>query len=105
MNSQLPFRGSHLSKLHCFPDQQLPLFLPAGHPAVTLSLVMLGKFGILAGLSVLYTFTGELFPTVIRSTALSTCATFSRVGSSVSPYLLQLGEIFHCTHHTLDCKY
>uniref|UniRef100_A0A3Q3XNE3 Major facilitator superfamily (MFS) profile domain-containing protein n=1 Tax=Mola mola TaxID=94237 RepID=A0A3Q3XNE3_MOLML len=60
------------------------------HPAITLSLVMLGKFGILAGISVLYIFTGELSPTVIRNTALSSCASFSRVGCCVSPYLLQL---------------
>lgn len=70
----------------------LTSFLSAGHPAITLSLVLLGKFGILAGISVLYIFTGELSPTVIRNTALSYCASFSRVGSSVSPYLLQLGE-------------
>lgn len=77
---------------------ELTEFFHAGHPAVTLSLVMLGKFGILAGISVLYIFTGELSPTVIRNTALSSSATFSRVGSSVSPFLLQLGEIFHFQH-------
>ncbi|XP_029314227.1 solute carrier family 22 member 5-like isoform X2 [Cottoperca gobio] len=60
------------------------------HPAVTLTLVLLGKFGIIAAIGVLYMFTGELSPTVIRNTAMSSCATFSRLGSSVSPYLLQL---------------
>ncbi|XP_047457091.1 solute carrier family 22 member 5-like [Mugil cephalus] len=60
------------------------------HPALTLSLVLVGKFGVLAGTSVLYMYTGELFPTVIRNTAMSSCAMFSRVGSSVSPYLLHL---------------
>ncbi|XP_061826951.2 organic cation/carnitine transporter 2-like isoform X3 [Nerophis lumbriciformis] len=59
-------------------------------PNVTLFLVLVGKFGVLAGLSVLYTFSGELYPTVIRNTAVASCATFSRMGSSVSPYLLQL---------------
>ncbi|XP_063744434.1 organic cation/carnitine transporter 2-like isoform X4 [Eleginops maclovinus] len=58
--------------------------------AITLTLVLLGKFGILAGIGVLYMFTSELSPTVIRNTAMSSCAMFSRVGSSVSPYLLQL---------------
>ncbi|XP_070694565.1 solute carrier family 22 member 4-like [Pempheris klunzingeri] len=60
------------------------------HPSLTLSLVLLGKFGILVGNGVLYMFTGELSPTVIRNTAMSSCAMFSRLGSSVSPYLLQL---------------
>lgn len=63
---------------------------------------MLGKFGVMAGTSVLYIFTGELSPTVIRNTALSSCAMFSRVGSSVSPYLLQLGEMSHFMHLTAD---
>lgn len=61
------------------------------NPAITMSLVMLGKFGVLVGNGVLYTYTGELSPTVIRNTAMSSCATFSRVGSSISPYLLLLG--------------
>uniref|UniRef100_A0A3Q3XC99 Major facilitator superfamily (MFS) profile domain-containing protein n=1 Tax=Mola mola TaxID=94237 RepID=A0A3Q3XC99_MOLML len=61
---------------------QITLSLP-----ITLSLVMLGKFGILAGISVLYIFTGELSPTVIRNTALSSCASFSRVGFVISQYL------------------
>nr|XP_046260941.1 solute carrier family 22 member 5-like isoform X2 [Scatophagus argus] len=72
---------------------QLTLSLHS-HPAFTLSLVLLGKFGILAGSSVLYMFTGELCPTVIRNTAMSSSATFSRVGSSVSPYLLQLAVLY-----------
>ncbi|KAL6101219.1 slc22a5 [Pungitius sinensis] len=59
-------------------------------PVLTLILVLVGKFGLLAGTGVLYTYTSELSPTVIRTTAMSTCAMFSRVGSSVSPYLLQL---------------
>ncbi|KAM9850605.1 organic cation/carnitine transporter 2-like [Aulostomus maculatus] len=64
------------------------------NPALTLSLVLLGKFGVLAGASVLYIYTGELSPTVIRSTAMSSCAAFSRVGSCISPYLLQLGVFY-----------
>ncbi|XP_034549171.1 solute carrier family 22 member 4-like [Notolabrus celidotus] len=64
------------------------------YPAVTLTLVLLGKFGILAGTGVLYIFTGELFPTVIRNTAMSSCAMFSRVGSAVSPYLLDLAFFY-----------
>uniref|UniRef100_A0A3B3X2P7 Major facilitator superfamily (MFS) profile domain-containing protein n=1 Tax=Poecilia mexicana TaxID=48701 RepID=A0A3B3X2P7_9TELE len=64
------------------------------YPTLTMSLVLLGKFGVLAGSGVVYTYTGELSPTVIRNTAMSSCAMFSRVGSSVSPYLLELGETF-----------
>uniref|UniRef100_A0A3B5MM26 Major facilitator superfamily (MFS) profile domain-containing protein n=1 Tax=Xiphophorus couchianus TaxID=32473 RepID=A0A3B5MM26_9TELE len=66
------------------------------YPTLTMSLVLLGKFGVLAGNGVVYTYTGELSPTVIRNTAMSSCAMFSRVGSSVSPYLLEMGETFKC---------
>ncbi|KAM7406739.1 hypothetical protein PAMA_002785 [Pampus argenteus] len=64
------------------------------HPALTLSLVLLGKFGLLTGTGVLYIYTGELSPTVIRNTAMSCCATFSRMGCSVSPYMLQLAVFY-----------
>ncbi|XP_047226635.1 solute carrier family 22 member 5-like [Girardinichthys multiradiatus] len=60
------------------------------HPDLTMFLVLLGKFGVLAGNGLVYTYTGELFPTVIRNTAMSSCAMFSKVGSSVSPYLLEM---------------
>ncbi|XP_023276637.1 solute carrier family 22 member 4-like isoform X1 [Seriola lalandi dorsalis] len=63
-------------------------------PAFTLALVLLGKYGIMAGTGMLYIYTGELSPTVIRNTAMSTCAMFSRAGSAVSPYLLQLAVFY-----------
>ncbi|XP_037644840.1 solute carrier family 22 member 4-like isoform X2 [Sebastes umbrosus] len=65
-------------------------------PALTLILALLGKFGILAGAGVLYVYTGELSPTVIRSTAMNSCAMLGRVGSSVCPYLLQLAVLNQC---------
>lgn len=78
-----------------FHPQKLTLFpLPPGHPDLTLFLVLLGKFGVLVCTGILYMFTGELSPTVIRNTVMSSCAMLSRAGSSISPYLLQLGEIF-----------
>nr|XP_057937689.1 organic cation/carnitine transporter 2-like isoform X2 [Doryrhamphus excisus] len=64
------------------------------HPKVTLILVLVGKFGVLAGISVLYTYSGELYPTVIRNTAMSSCGAFSRMGSCVSPYLLRLAVFY-----------
>uniref|UniRef100_A0A3P8UYL9 Major facilitator superfamily (MFS) profile domain-containing protein n=1 Tax=Cynoglossus semilaevis TaxID=244447 RepID=A0A3P8UYL9_CYNSE len=61
---------------------------------LTLVLALLGKFGILAAIGVIYVYTGELFPTVIRNTAMSSCAMFARLGSSVSPYLMQLAVFY-----------
>ncbi|XP_062259250.1 solute carrier family 22 member 4-like [Platichthys flesus] len=64
------------------------------HPAVTLFLVLLGKYGIMAGNGLMYVYSGELSPTVIRNTAMSSCAMFSRLGSCISPYLLQLAVFY-----------
>uniref|UniRef100_A0A3P8RSM1 Major facilitator superfamily (MFS) profile domain-containing protein n=1 Tax=Amphiprion percula TaxID=161767 RepID=A0A3P8RSM1_AMPPE len=89
---EIPAFAATAMLLGCFPPPDLTalLLLPAGHPTLTLVLVLLGKFGVLAGISVLYMYTGELFPTVVRNTAMSSCAMFARVGSSLSPFLLHL---------------
>ncbi|XP_026150909.1 solute carrier family 22 member 5-like isoform X2 [Mastacembelus armatus] len=70
------------------------LILTLHSPGLTLFLVLLGKFGIQGGTAVSYVYTGELSPTVIRNTEMSTCAMFSRLGSSISPYLLQLAVFY-----------
>ncbi|XP_029980913.1 solute carrier family 22 member 4-like [Sphaeramia orbicularis] len=62
-------------------------------PAVTLTLVLLGKFGVLGAAGGMYNYTGELYPTGIRNTAMSSCAMFARLGSAVSPYLLLLAAV------------
>lgn len=69
------------------------IFTKDTYPMVTLSLVLMGKFGVLAGIGGLYIHTGELYPTMIRNTAMSSCAMFSRLGSSLSPYLLGLAVL------------
>uniref|UniRef100_A0A672ZBK4 Major facilitator superfamily (MFS) profile domain-containing protein n=1 Tax=Sphaeramia orbicularis TaxID=375764 RepID=A0A672ZBK4_9TELE len=60
---------------------------------VTLTLVLLGKFGVLGAAGGMYNYTGELYPTGIRNTAMSSCAMFARLGSAVSPYLLLLAAV------------
>lgn len=85
-------------KITCFTPHKLKvLLLPSEYHNITLTLVLMGKFGVLASEGILHLLTGELSPTVIRNTMLSSAALFSRVGSSVAPYLLQLGEIFGIT--------
>ncbi|XP_075994663.1 organic cation/carnitine transporter 2-like [Genypterus blacodes] len=68
-------------------------FISKRDPVATLSLVLLGKFALLGGVSVLFVFTGEIFPTIIRTSALSSCTSASRLGSALSPYLLQLAAV------------
>ncbi|KAK5887840.1 hypothetical protein CesoFtcFv8_016401 [Champsocephalus esox] len=41
---------------------------------------------------VVYTFSSELFPTVIRSTAMGCCSMAARIGSIISPFIIYLGQ-------------
>uniref|UniRef100_A0A3B4ETE1 Solute carrier family 22 member 5-like n=1 Tax=Pundamilia nyererei TaxID=303518 RepID=A0A3B4ETE1_9CICH len=70
------------------------LLLPSEYHNITLTLVLIGKFGVLASERILHLLTGELSPTVIRNTMLSSAALFSRVGSSITPYILQLAVFY-----------
>ncbi|XP_062309223.1 organic cation/carnitine transporter 2-like isoform X1 [Osmerus eperlanus] len=68
------------------------LLLPPGLSWISTTLEMLGKFGVTAAFSILYAFTAELYPTVLRNTAVGVCSMASRVGSISAPYFIYLGE-------------
>lgn len=53
---------------------------------------LISRFGISALFAVLYVYTGELFPTVVRSIVIGTVNIGARVGSMVSPYLYDIIE-------------
>lgn len=55
-------------------------------------LVMVGKFGITAAFSMVYVYTAELYPTVVRNMGVGVSSTASRLGSILSPYFIYLGE-------------
>ncbi|XP_050934490.1 solute carrier family 22 member 5 isoform X1 [Lates calcarifer] len=61
---------------------------------LSVALEMLGKFGFCTSTAMLFAYTTELYPTVLRSTAAGTCSTFSRVGSCIAPFVLQLSIYF-----------
>lgn len=58
---------------------------------MSIALVMLGKFGVTSAFSMLYVFTAELYPTLVRNMAVGTTSMASRVGSIVAPYFVYLG--------------
>uniref|UniRef100_A0A671Q5K1 Solute carrier family 22 member 4-like n=1 Tax=Sinocyclocheilus anshuiensis TaxID=1608454 RepID=A0A671Q5K1_9TELE len=68
---------------------------------VAFSLVMLGKFGLSAAFSILYPATAELYPTVLRNTALGACSMASRVGSILAPYFIYLGGYYRSLPYIL----
>ncbi|XP_062374543.1 organic cation/carnitine transporter 2-like [Sardina pilchardus] len=67
-------------------------FIPADFPGLAIAFEMLGKFGITAAFCVVYSVTSELFPTVVRNTAMGICSMAARVASILSPFIIYLGK-------------
>ncbi|GFO13865.1 hypothetical protein PoB_004037000 [Plakobranchus ocellatus] len=57
---------------------------------VALSLV--GKFGITSAFAVIYVYSAELFPTVMRNSAIGLCSFTARIGGILAPYIGDLGK-------------
>ncbi|XP_077183013.1 organic cation/carnitine transporter 2-like isoform X1 [Paroedura picta] len=65
--------------------------VPAHLHVVSIILVMIGKFGITASFSIVYVYTAELYPTVVRNMGVGASSMASRFGSILSPYFVYLG--------------
>ncbi|XP_030674351.1 solute carrier family 22 member 4 isoform X1 [Nomascus leucogenys] len=65
--------------------------VPVDYYFLSIGLVMLGKFGITSAFSMLYVFTAELYPTLVRNMAVGVTSMASRVGSIIAPYFVYLG--------------
>ncbi|XP_070790028.1 organic cation/carnitine transporter 2-like isoform X2 [Pituophis catenifer annectens] len=66
-------------------------FVPAHLSVLSLILVMIGKFGITASFSMVYVYTAELYPTIVRNMGVGASSMASRIGSILSPYFVYLG--------------
>lgn len=58
---------------------------------LSIVLVMSGKFGITSAFSMVYVYTAELYPTVVRNMGVGASSMASRLGSILSPYFVYLG--------------
>ncbi|XP_039180838.1 solute carrier family 22 member 5 isoform X1 [Crotalus tigris] len=66
-------------------------FVPAHLHVLSIILVMIGKFGITSSFSMVYVYTAELYPTIVRNMGVGASSMASRIGSILSPYFVYLG--------------
>ncbi|KAK1787971.1 hypothetical protein P4O66_016454, partial [Electrophorus voltai] len=81
--STLSLGGAVLLFVHLIPQH-------LNYAAILLE--MLGKFGVTIAFAIIYAFTAELYPTVLRNTAMGACSMASRIGSISAPYFVYLGQ-------------
>ncbi|KAH9525161.1 hypothetical protein Btru_000513 [Bulinus truncatus] len=65
----------------------------AGQNWITLVLSLTGKFGASAGFTVIYIYTAELFPTVMRNSGMGISSVMARIGSVLAPYISDIGNV------------
>ncbi|KAM7398323.1 hypothetical protein PAMA_006301 [Pampus argenteus] len=58
---------------------------------VALTLEMTGKFGFTMAFSIVYIYTAEIYPTVLRNVGMGMCSSAARIGSITAPYVIYLG--------------
>ncbi|XP_053703356.1 solute carrier family 22 member 4-like [Synchiropus splendidus] len=75
--------------------------IPIDLPWVGVLLEMLGKFGITAAFCIVYTVSSELFPTVIRNSAMGCCAMAARLGTIISPFIIYIGQFYKALPYIL----
>ena len=76
----------------------IPFYLTDKGILVTI-LAQTGKFLYSAAFAVVYVFTAELFPSTVRNSGLSGCATLGKTATVISPYIVHLVSL-----HILQIK-
>ncbi|XP_077408622.1 solute carrier family 22 member 16 [Vanacampus margaritifer] len=72
----------------------LIIVVPADMEALTIALSMMGKFAIAIAFGLIYLYTCELYPTIIRSLAVGSGSMMCRVGSVVAPFCVYLADVW-----------
>ncbi|XP_068600495.1 solute carrier family 22 member 4-like [Brachionichthys hirsutus] len=65
-------------------------FIPDSLHYLALALEMTGKFGFTMAFGVVYVYTVEIYPTVLRNVGLGMCSSAARIGSITAPYVIYL---------------
>ena len=65
----------------------------ANVPAIVTALALIGKAAVVSCFCIIFLYSSEVFPTVIRTVGVGSCTFFGRVGSLLAPQVLLLGEL------------
>eukprot|EP01104_Vermistella_antarctica_P010801 TRINITY_DN2914_c4_g1_i2.p1 TRINITY_DN2914_c4_g1~~TRINITY_DN2914_c4_g1_i2.p1 ORF type:complete len:528 (-),score=57.09 TRINITY_DN2914_c4_g1_i2:18-1601(-) len=60
---------------------------------VRLAVALVGKFAICSAFAIVFVYAAELFPTVIRNTAMGVASQMGHIGAMISPMVLVLGQV------------
>ncbi|XP_040920746.1 solute carrier family 22 member 6-B [Toxotes jaculatrix] len=71
----------------------LTIFIPSDLSVIKTVLAMTGKFGITASLSIIYVYSAEVFPTVIRQNGIGIGSMCARTGGVLAPMMYLLRSI------------
>ncbi|XP_053301813.1 organic cation transporter protein [Pleuronectes platessa] len=71
----------------------LTIFIPSELSVIKTVLAMIGKFGITASLSIIYVYSAEVFPTVIRQNGIGLGSMCARSGGVLAPMMYLLRNI------------
>ncbi|XP_072912007.1 solute carrier family 22 member 16 isoform X1 [Hemitrygon akajei] len=72
----------------------LSMVIPQDIEALSITLSMIGKFAIAVAFGLIYLYTAELYPTIIRSLAVGSGSMMARVGSTVAPFCVLLSSVW-----------
>uniref|UniRef100_A0A671QTJ6 Solute carrier family 22 member 13-like n=1 Tax=Sinocyclocheilus anshuiensis TaxID=1608454 RepID=A0A671QTJ6_9TELE len=93
---EIPARSLVLVLLPYSRRIPLSVFLAVGGGAclahIRIALAMVGKFGITASFAIIYIYSAELFPTVLRQTGIGVSSMFARMGGVLAPLINLLGR-------------
>ena len=83
---QAQFQENHFEN----QDPTNHIFTKSALENTSFILAILGKFSVAASFGIIWSYTSELFPTIVRSTAISVCSMMARLGGIFTPFLLNL---------------
>ncbi|KAK7476393.1 hypothetical protein BaRGS_00032393, partial [Batillaria attramentaria] len=60
---------------------------------LNITLALAGKFGAAAAFAIIYVYSAELFPTLLRNSLMGVTCLFARLGGMISPYIADLNNL------------